>query len=289
MISVIIPLYNKEAIVEQSLRSVLSQSFRDFEVVVVDDGSTDRSAEIVRCINDPRLHLVSQENGGPSKARNTGVREGKGEWILFLDADDELLPDALKHFHQLAEEHPEIDMFLGEVLMNDGQSKRLATQYQEGEIRNIFRAHALGLLMQCSGSTMYRRTLCERHPLDERIRRYEDLECLFRKYKDGRLWLTHQPVAMVNCEFAAASRGRKDIKEDFMGYLDFHGKGFWERFSLYGFFLGEREHYDRQARAIYPPLYRNYGMLLVYKLFSWLRRCKPLWRAYLRLFCQYTI
>ena len=77
MISVIIPLYNKEPIIERSLQSVLSQDYDDFEVVVVNDGSTDRSADIVRSINDPRIRLIEQENGGPSKARNTGTKKAK--------------------------------------------------------------------------------------------------------------------------------------------------------------------------------------------------------------------
>ena len=105
MISVIIPLYNKEPIIERSLQSVLSQDYDDFEVVVVNDGSTDRSADIVRSINDPRIRLIEQENGGPSKARNTGTKNAKGEWILFLDADDELLPGAMRMFSTTIESY----------------------------------------------------------------------------------------------------------------------------------------------------------------------------------------
>lgn len=275
MISVVIPLYNKEAIVARSIGSVLSQSFADFEVVVVDDGSTDRSAEIVRAFDDPRVRLVSQENGGPSKARNTGTRHANGDWIIYLDADDEMLPDTLEHFHHLSMTHPNVDMFLGEVLMNNGHDMCLHTKYKEGELRNIFRAHAQGRLMQCSGSTMYRRTLCDWYPYNESIRRYEDLECLFRKYKSGRLWLTDKPVASVNCQFASASRGRDDISEDFVGHLDFTSKGFWERMCLYGLFLGERERYGEQTRRLYPSLYHRYDLLLVHKLLGWARRILP--------------
>lgn len=90
MISVVIPLYNKEPIIKKTLNSVLSQDYSDFEVVVVDDGSTDNSVAIVESIAGPRIRLIKQENGGPSKARNTGVKNAKGDWIVFLDADDEL-------------------------------------------------------------------------------------------------------------------------------------------------------------------------------------------------------
>ena len=105
MISVVIPLFNKEASIKQSLMSVLSQSYQDFEVVIVDDGSTDNSVAKVEEIQDSRIRLILQENGGPGKARNTGVKNAKGEWVLFLDADDELLPDALNGFNELMNEH----------------------------------------------------------------------------------------------------------------------------------------------------------------------------------------
>ena len=84
MISVVIPLYNKEASIAQSLKSVLSQEHDDFEVVIVDDGSTDGSVGVVGAINDSRIQLIKQKNGGPSKARNTGVKNAKGSGYCFL-------------------------------------------------------------------------------------------------------------------------------------------------------------------------------------------------------------
>ena len=110
MISVIIPLYNKETTIEQSIRSLLTQSFSDFELIVVDDGSTDGSAEKIRGITDERMILICQENGGPSKARNTGVKHARGEWIVFLDADDELLPDALQIMTAAIKRYPDADL-----------------------------------------------------------------------------------------------------------------------------------------------------------------------------------
>lgn len=111
MISVVIPLYNKEASIAQSLKSVLSQEYDDYEVVIVDDGSTDGSVGVVEAMNDPHIRLIKQENGGPSKARNTGVKNAKGEWIYFIDADDELLPGALEFFAQNIEKHKNVDIF----------------------------------------------------------------------------------------------------------------------------------------------------------------------------------
>lgn len=86
--SVIIPLYNKEAFIENTIKSVLKQTFGDFEIIIVDDGSTDKSIEIVSRFKDDRINLIQQKNQGVSVARNYGVQQAKSKYIALLDADD---------------------------------------------------------------------------------------------------------------------------------------------------------------------------------------------------------
>lgn len=107
MITVVIPLYNKETSVSAAVESVLNQSFQDFEIVVVDDGSTDSGAYVVKSMTDSRIRLIHQPNGGVSKARNTGIREARGRYIAFLDADDEWDKDYLSKIWELIEKYPE--------------------------------------------------------------------------------------------------------------------------------------------------------------------------------------
>ena len=95
-VSVVIPLYNKGKYVERALTSVLAQTYQPFEIIVIDDGSTDDGPEKVLKLNDPRIILIRQENRGPGAARNAGLAMAKGKYVSFLDADDEWLPSFLK-------------------------------------------------------------------------------------------------------------------------------------------------------------------------------------------------
>ncbi|MCQ2113713.1 MAG: glycosyltransferase family 2 protein [Bacteroidaceae bacterium] len=107
MFTVVIPLYNKEHSIAHTLKGVLAQTFQDFEIVIVDDGSTDNSANVVKQFTDERIHLIHQENAGVSAARNKGIAEAKGEYIAFLDADDEWLPNHLEELNNLIVEFPQ--------------------------------------------------------------------------------------------------------------------------------------------------------------------------------------
>lgn len=105
-ISVIIPVYNKEEYLEHGLAKTLSQQFPDFEVIAVDDGSTDGSGRICDevALTDSRLRVIHTENGGVTAARRRGVEEARGKYVVFADADDELLPDALSTLYKTIEE-----------------------------------------------------------------------------------------------------------------------------------------------------------------------------------------
>src|SRR3989442_12041514 len=104
-VSVIIPLFNKAPYIERALSSVAAQTYRDFELIVIDDGSTDEGPRVVEAFNDLPIRLIRQENAGPGAARNRGLGLAQGELVAFLDADDEWLPSYLSESVRLLDEY----------------------------------------------------------------------------------------------------------------------------------------------------------------------------------------
>jgi glycosyltransferase involved in cell wall biosynthesis len=107
-VSVVIPTYNAEKFIAKTIQSVLQQTYQDFEILVIDDESPDRSVEICRQFADPRIRIISQPNRGLPGARNTGIRAAKGEFIGFLDADDIWLPHKLAAHIQHFDRNPTV-------------------------------------------------------------------------------------------------------------------------------------------------------------------------------------
>src|SRR5918998_6058271 len=105
LVSVVIPCYNQAHFLGEAIESVLAQSYPNFEIIVVDDGSTDDTSEVAGSY--PKVRLVRQENQGLSGARNAGLARSEGEYVVFLDADDRLLPEALETGLEYLDAHPE--------------------------------------------------------------------------------------------------------------------------------------------------------------------------------------
>jgi len=273
MISVIIPLYNKEAVIESSLRSVLSQDYDDFEVIVVNDGSTDKSAEIVKSIDDSRIIYIEQENGGPSKARNTGVKHSKGEWIVFLDADDELTEGALTDMMAEVSKYPDMDLIDFNGYIRAGDSLSLRYHPLTGRVKNPLRSFYFRQITPGCGHSIFRTSFVKQYPYDERMRRFEDCDILLRMLPNAKVYSSQSVTEIHDVNYAEASNARKDIMEDYMGYLDMSKGGFWYKMCVFRTFIEEREHYSDECRKRYGNLYKRYDLLLMVKLLSKLHFC----------------
>ena len=128
-VSVIIPTYNRANLIEKAIKSVLKQIYKDFEIIVVDDGSTDNTGEIIRGFKDKRVRYIKKykENKGSSVARNIGIKVARGKYIAFLDSDDEWLPEKLdKQIKVLQSESPEVGVVYSNLLYIDENGKNMS-------------------------------------------------------------------------------------------------------------------------------------------------------------------
>ncbi len=138
-ISVIIPAYNAMAYLPATMATVLNQTFADFEVIVVNDGSSDETGEWVSQISDPRVKLISQKNQGNVAARNLGIAHAQGEYIAFLDADDLWEPTKLEKQVRCFEENPEIGLVYTWVALIDEKGKPTGRMFKSNAEGNVWR------------------------------------------------------------------------------------------------------------------------------------------------------
>lgn len=153
LFSVVIPLYNKVNQIESTVFSVLNQTLDHFELIVVDDGSTDGSGDVVRRIRDPRIRLIAQENAGEGAARNSGIEAASGSHVCFLDADDLWCPGFLAEVSLMFSRHQDavVCATASDVLEPDGS----VTGYSEGQIRWADRKASRLDYLACLGSGVY--------------------------------------------------------------------------------------------------------------------------------------
>ena len=174
-VSVIVPVYNAQEWIEECVRSVSGQTFRNFELLLVDDGSRDRSGELcdLCAASEPRARVIHTPNGGVTAARACGLREAQGEWICFLDADDTLPMSALQDLYEAANG---VDIVVGGFDGNViGENERMVTvdEYREGMLVGTNPALPLSLC-----GKLYHRRLFEGHgifDIPRRIVKGEDM------------------------------------------------------------------------------------------------------------------
>ena len=153
MISIIIPLYNKEKCIEKTIKSVLSQTYQDFELIIVDDGSTDNSKRLVLSIEDKRIRYFYKQNGGVSSARNYGLKQVSSDWVVFLDADDTFFPNALENFIEATKMYPKATIVVGGFMVQEMDKSILVSNKLNGYLDNPVKAVFLRKLYARPGNT----------------------------------------------------------------------------------------------------------------------------------------
>ena len=250
MFSVIIPLYNKAPYVAKAIESVLGQTYRDFEVIVIDDGSTDQSLEVAKTFENKSITIISQPNSGVSTARNNGVKIAKYPYICFLDADDWWHPTFLEEMKRLITDFPDAGIYgSGYYIVKNGQERIAPIGVPQG--------FEQGIIDYCE---VYAKTLCmpltsisvviPKHIFDEekgfksQLKLGEDFDLWIRIALKNKVILVNKPLAYYNQDVDVNNRaiGSRFYKPEehmlFSNYGDFmHNEGFrflFERLALYG-------------------------------------------------------
>lgn len=173
-ISVVVPLYNKEREVARAIGSVLAQTCPPREIIVVDDGSTDRSAAEVETVRSPLVRLVRQENRGVSAARNRAAAEARGRWIALLDADDRWEPVYLEEIERLIARYPGCGAYATSFTIDDGRRQTPADTPRNEGIVDFFAEALRRYVLIPSAATLDRALFLELGGFPEGMRLGED-------------------------------------------------------------------------------------------------------------------
>lgn len=227
LFSIVIPLYNKGKYIADTMASVLSQTYADFEVIVVDDGSTDNGGNVVKSIADNRIKYFYKDNGGVSSARNYGVAKANGEWIYILDADDFMMPNALEFFFNvLASFSGKLDVVTGGYIgTTDGKSTVFKPR-KRGIAKNNYRWFFMNKLYLRAGNCIVRREIIQAYPYDESLSRFEDTEHILRMLGDHKVYVIPDLVLEYRHVNGGAEQALPRQEQGLYVSVEFQGKAF---------------------------------------------------------------
>lgn len=273
-VSVIIPTYNRERFIADAIDSVLTQTYDDFEVIVVDDGSSDGTPAILSRYADDRLIHLRQNNNGRSRARNRALAIARGKYIAFLDSDDVYLPDKLALQVSFLDSHPDVGMIYTSAACIDEEGRGINYRYVASVSGDIYRHIAFFEPVTITLPTvMARRSVFDRAGMfDERMERFEDTDmwrriskvtyihampietCKLRTHHDNSL-ASQNPASILK---AIAYYCKKIRREDKDQPLLVRQKGIAGLYFYYGKAFGTIPEWKNGARMLTARAYFNW-------------------------------
>ncbi len=268
-VSVIVPTFNRAELIKTSVRSVLNQTYQDFEIIIIDDGSTDDTEKVVKNLNDDRIRYIRHErNKGAPAARNTGIRSARGKYLAFQDSDDEWMPEKLER--QMA-------IFRGAVsdvgVVYSGfwkvkDNKRLyfpppQIRKKEGNVyKNLLEENFVAMPSAVIKSECFKKA----GMFDEELPRYQDWELFIRISKHYNFAFVSKPLLVayhqhngISSDKDALLRARKMIlKKHFRGFEKGGRKLLSKQYYLLGLSFSEKDDlktcrkYFGKALMVYP-------------------------------------
>ena len=230
--SIIIPLFNKENFIENTLKSVLNQSFSDFEVLIVNDGSTDKSEEKVLEFKDNRIQYFYKENSGVSAARNFGIEKAQSNYITFIDADDYWYPNFLQEMFENSNRFPELQVFSAAIEVETSK-KIIPSSYSiiktaDCEIVNYFDA-SLKETVICTSCAVFHKSVFEKIGFfDTQLKSGEDTDLWIRIGLNYQILFSWKILARYVYDVQSLTKNHKTT----INSLDFSKYTFLEKTNL---------------------------------------------------------
>jgi glycosyltransferase involved in cell wall biosynthesis len=231
-ISVIIPTYNREKVLPRAVKSALNQTFKDFEILVVDDGSTDNTQEVVEDLQkkDERIkYFRYTPNQGGNVARNLGIKKSQGDYIAFLDSDDEWLPESLeeriKFFDTLSDEYGLVYcQSIKKILKKEQVVPKRGIKENESIVEYLFEGE--GNLQ--TSSIIVRKNILEKDGLffDEELKRHQDWDFVIRLRKYAEFYFLKKPLTVWHAEDAYKKLTKKFDESSSLRFIEKHQKDF---------------------------------------------------------------
>lgn len=278
-VSVIIPTYNRAQYIGESIRSVLLQTYADFEIIIVDDGSTDDTPKVIEAISDPRVRYVRQENRGRSQARNHALSLARGRYITFLDSDDLYLPDKIELQVAYLARHPGAGMVYTSAYCINEVGELLAHRYEATASGMIYEQIAFFTPVTITLPTVmtYREVLDRVGGFDENMSRFEDTDMWRRISKSYRIEAmpeftcrlrTHGDNSLLNqcpeqIALALEYYAKKIIRDDGEIDLEIRKKGLAALYRYYGHALMTIPQFSSTGRRLMRIAYRYDSVLNV--------------------------
>lgn len=257
-ISVLIPTYNCDAYVHEAINSVLNQTYKNFEIIVVDDGSTDNTKDVLRPYEEKKLiTYIYQNNSVPAVARNTGILNSSGDYIAFLDADDLWMPEKLEKMIKKINDKKKFGMVITSVNFVDLYGNILRTtnydQMTEDEIKEILMERCIVVM----SSVLIQREVFEHIGLfDENLTYAEDWDFFYRLAREYRIGIINEPLTVYRVRESSLMRDRAKREKLFNDTFAVVEK-------IYAY--PENSKCKHKKKFFYANFYRQYG---TYDLYS---------------------
>jgi len=219
-VTVMMPVFNGSQFIAEAIETVRAQTFDDWELLVVDDGSTDNTLEIVKTFADGRINILCQDHQGEGAARNTALRAAAGDYIAFLDADDWFLPDALSLFVAYLDHNPDFDAFYSDGFKCDvdGQTlARFSDTKPSNPVGNVLEDMTIHPLHGGVCATAFRKNFAQKHGLwfDESLKLATDWDFFIRMAEHGHFGYIAEPTCRYRLHAASISATLPDDRRHY--------------------------------------------------------------------------